>query len=288
MKRMIVVALSLVSTLMNAQVTDTLRMENPSFVEVISSPGSLSVTVDGTAQNPEFHYSNSVKADPDAEAVSNRLDFETPFTQKKTLSHWKLTLLYSEEAGVIGGIIGGKDLFGDAKMRQVSADLGIIGVRYYPGMKNNYISFGWHVGYSLTRRLDIGQRFMLKDGNLLLTDYPTGSTASGKSADIWRLRYSFPLQYTLVFGKRLSWRAATGTELHWNALNYLRSQYDLNGNHVTEYVDNSKPNPVSLDVMASLSYRGIGIRVRYCPIPAFSMPNGPEYRTWSIGFLVEY
>lgn len=288
MKRMIVWAFALVPVAMNAQVADTLTVENPSSVQVISSPGGLSVSVDGTAENPEFHYSNSVKTGPEPAEVSDRLNFETPFTRKRNLSHWKFTFLNSEECGAMEGILGGDDLFGDAKMRQVSGDFGIIGIRYYPGLKNHYVSLGWHVGLSSTQRLDGSQRFALKDGTLSLADYPAGVTEYGKTTDIWRFRYSVPLQYTFVFGKTLAWRVSAGAEMHFNLWNSTRSHYTLNGNHVIETIDNIKPNLVSLDLMTSLTYRGIGLRFRYCPTPAFSAPDGPAFRTWSVGFLVEY
>ena len=285
---MIVWALALLPAALNAQVADTLKVENPSSVQIVSSPGTLSVSIDGTAENPEFHYSASVKADTGAETDSDRLNFETPFTKKRNLSHWKLTLMNSEEVGLFDGVIGGEDLFGNAKMREMSCDLGIIGVRYYPGLKNHYLSFGWHVGYSMTQRVDGNLRFSQDNGCLSLAAYPAGATENGGSSTISRLRYSFPLQYTFVFGKNLSWRAAAGTELHWNLVNRIQSQYLMNGNHVTEYINNIKPNPVSLDLMASLTCKGLGLRFRYCPTPAFTAPNGPAYRTWSIGFLVEY
>ena len=143
MKRMILWAFALVPVALNAQVADTLYIENPSSVQVVSAPGALSVSVDGTAENPTYHYSNSVKAGSEIAPVSDKLNFETPFTKKKNLSHWKLTLINSEEAGMFGGVIGGGDLFGNAKVNEYSADFGILGVRYYPAMKNNYISFGW-------------------------------------------------------------------------------------------------------------------------------------------------
>ena len=288
MKRMIVWALALVPAALNAQVADTLKVENPSSVQIVSSPGTLSVSIDGTAEDPEFHYSASVKADPDAEAGSERLNFETPFTKKRNLSHWKLTLLNSEEAGLFAGVIGGEDLFGNAKMRETTCDFGIIGVRYYPGLNNHYVSLGWHIGYAMTQRVDSDLRFSQDNGKLTLAGYPAGATENGGSSVIWRFRYSFPLQYTFVFGKNLSWRAAAGTELHWNLESRLRSQYLLNGNHVIEYIKNIKPNPVSLDLMASLSYKGLGLRFRYSPTPVFTAPTGPAYRTWSVGFLVEY
>ena len=288
MKRMIVWALALVPTLLNAQVADTLHIENPSSVEVISSPGSLSVSVDGTAENPDFHYSNSVKTGPEAAEVSDQLNFETPFTKKRNISHWKLTLLNSEEAGLYGGIIGGEDLFGNAMRQEISADLGIIGLRYYPGLKNHYLSLGWHVGYSMTRLTDSGQRFLLNNGNLALTGFPANASEIGKTTEILRLRYSVPLQYTFVFGKTLAWRASAGAEMHFNIWNSTRSHYTLGGNHVIEHIDNIKPNLLSADLMASLTYRGIGVRLRYSPTPVFNMPKGPSYRTWSVGFLFEF
>ncbi|MBR5256491.1 MAG: hypothetical protein IKV62_06930 [Bacteroidales bacterium] len=288
MKRMILWAFALVPVALNAQVADTLYIENPSSVQVVSAPGALSVSVDGTAENPTFHYSNSVKAGSEIAPVSDKLNFETPFTKKKNLSHWKLTLINSEEAGMFGGVIGGGDLFGNAKVNEYSADFGILGVRYYPAMKNNYISFGWNVGYSITRLTGSGKRFSQMDGKLCLTDFPAGVSEFGNVTDILRYRYSFPLQYTCVFGKNLSWRASAGAELHWNYWGETKSNYVLNGNHIVERIDNIKVNPISVDLMGSLSYMGVGLRVRYSPTPAFRLPNGPAYRTWSVGFLFEF
>lgn len=288
MKRMIAWVLSLVPTLLNAQVADTLHIENPSSVDIISSPGSLSVIVEGTADNPAFHYSNSVKAESQATEVSDRLNFETPFTKKRNLSHWKLTLISSEEAGLVGGIIGGDDLFGNAKKREISADLGLLGIRYYPGLKNHYLSLGWHVGFSSTQVTNSGLRFLLDNGNLAVAGFPAGATDMGKNTEIWRFRFSIPLQYTFVFGNTLAWRASAGAEVHSNLLKYTRSQYTLDGNHVIERIDNIKPNLISADLIASLTYEGMGARFRYSPTPVFNMPKGPSYRTWSVGFLLEF
>ena len=287
MKRIFFWAIALIPAVAQAQVADTLRIENPSSVQVISSPGSLSVSIDGTADKPHFHYSNSVKAASEVEEVSDRLNFETPFTRKKNLSHWKIALLGMEEVGLFEGVLGGEDLFGNWKTRENSADLGIISLRYYPGLKNHYLSLGWTVGYAMTEIQNNEQHLSQTSGMLSWVDYPAGASKLGTST-IRRLRYSLPLQYTFVFGKNLSWRASAGAELHWNLVNHTRTHYHLNGNHVIELVDNIKPNLATVDLMTSLTWKGFGVRFRYSPTPAFTAPHGPEYRTWSVGFLVEY
>lgn len=294
MKRMIVMAVALLPIASFAQVKDTLVVENATSVQVISSPSSLSVKIDGTVEKPDFRYSASMAA-AEGESVrseslenADRMNLEFPFMKKRNLSHWKFTFFNSEEVGLFEGILGGEDLFGGAETRQISADLGIIGIRYYPGLRNHFVSLGWHVGYSSTQRVKGSQRFSMKDGNIVLTDYPAGVSNIGETTDIWRLRYSVPLQYTFVFGKTLSWRASAGIETHFNIWNYTRSHYTLNGTHVVETIDNIKPNLVSMDLMTSFSYRGFGLRFRYSPLPAFTAPNGPAFRTWSIGLLVEY
>jgi hypothetical protein len=131
------------------------------------------------------------------------------------------------------------------------------------------------------------QHLSQTSGMLSWVDYPAGASKLGTST-ILRLRYSLPLQYTFVFGKNLSWRASAGAELHWNLVNHTRTHYHLNGNHVIELVDNIKPNLATVDLMTSLTWKGFGVRFRYSPTPAFTAPHGPEYRTWSIGFLLEY
>ena len=286
MKRIIVWVLAMIPAVAQAQVADTLRIENPSSVQVISSPGSLSVSIDGTADKPDFHYSNSVKAASEVEEVSDRLNFETPFTRKKNLSHWKVAFLGMEEVGIFEGIRGGEDLFGNWKTRENSADFGVISLRYYPGLKNHYLSLGWTIGCALTE-INSNKKLSQTNGMLSWVDYPSGASKVGTST-IRRFRYSLPLQYTLVFGKNLSWRASAGAELHWNLVNDIRSHYQMNGNHVIELVDNIKPNLATVDLMTSISYKGFGLRFRYSPTPAFTAPHGPEYRTWSIGFLLEY
>lgn len=287
MKRIIVWVLTLIPAVAQAQEADTLRIENPSSVQVISSPGSLSVSIDGTADKPHFHYSNSVKAASEEEAVSDRLNFETPFTRKKNISHWKVAFFGMEEVGIFEGVLGGEDLFENWKTRESSADLGIISLRYYPGLKNHYLSLGWTIGYAMTEIHNNRQHLSQTNGMLSWVDFPSGAENLGTSI-IRRLRYSLPLEYTFVFGKNLSWKASAGAELHWNLFNHIRSHYQLNGNHVIELVDNIKPNPATVDLMTSLTWNGFGVRFRYSPTPAFSAPHGPEYRTWSIGFLLEY
>ena len=54
MKRMIVMAVALLPIASFAQVKDTLVVENATSVQVISSPSSLSVKIDGTVEKPDF------------------------------------------------------------------------------------------------------------------------------------------------------------------------------------------------------------------------------------------
>ena len=232
---------------------------------------------------PSFVHAQQGEPQP----VEERLSFDAPFFGDKVLSRWKVFVFSSDEVSY-GSAFGDPAYFGGLKVKDMVSDFGIIDIRYYPGKANQFLSLGWHVGSSMLSTQGNGQRFFQQDGRLVLSPYPERATMFGETTTLWRFRYSIPLQYSYIFGKNASWRASTGCELHWNLFNQTNSHWTIDGNHVRELIENVNPNLVSLDLMASLSYRGLGIRFRYSPLPVFKPENGPTYQTWNVGMLVEF
>ena len=222
------------------------------------------------------------------QVMSERLSFENPFFGEKVLSRWKFVFLDSEEVSLAGKVFADPGYFNGLKMEEMTCDFGIVGIRFYPGKGNQFLSLGWHVGYSLLSTTGNGQRFSQQDGRLILTPYPERCTLFGEKTTLWRFRYSVPVQYSYIFGKNASWRASAGAEVHWNLVNQTNSHWTIDGNHVRELIDNIRPNPVSVDLMASLTFKNFGLRFRYSPIPVFKSGYGPAYQTWNIGLLLEY
>lgn len=293
MKRMIAIAVALLPIASFAQVRDTLVVENATSVQVISSPSSLSVKIDGTAEKPDFRYSASMAAGEEETVRSesheraDRLDFDTPFTRKKVNPHWVVSFFPCEEVAW-GNVLGASDFFGSCPTDVFVGDIGLFDLRFYPGRGNHYLSTGFHFGFQ-NISVQGGNRFLSqKDGMICFADYPAGVTPIGKTSDLFLLRYSFPLQYSYVFGKNAGWRFSAGAELHGNLVNYLNFRYAQDGNEVSTMIQNIHPRRFTVDLMTSLSYRGLGLRLRYNPVPAFSSAHGPEFRTWCIGAIVEF
>ena len=219
--------------------------------------------------------------------VEERLSFDAPVFGEKVLSRWKIFVFASEEVSY-GSTFGDPAYFGGLKISDMIGDFGIVDIRYYPGRGNKFLSMGWHVGTSRLSAKGTGQRFFQQGNRIILTPYPDLATEIGESTTFWRFRYSIPFQYSYIFGRNASWRASAGCEVHWNLINQTNSHWTVDGNHVRELIENMHPNPVSLDLMASLSYSGLGLRFRYSPIPVFKPENGPAYQTWNVGMLVEF
>ena len=264
---------------------DTLIVKEPSSVRVISQGNSIDISIEGSADNPQFKYHHQVFAPSDASVMVTEQKedwvFNIPFTKevKKKKGPRKECRLHMFGLGGVTSI-GGPD--------NMSIDMGssfeILGptldVAYYP-FENSSVSFSFGMGcnwrnYKMTGRT----RFIrATDGTLTVGAYPEGADVNYSRIRIFS--WTIPVFINGDFSKNIGY--SLGPVLNYNTRGRLRTEYTLDGRKVVEKSYNIHQNRLTVDLMAHLEIASIGFYVKYTPTKILDTTYGPDFKGLSMG-----
>lgn len=104
----------------------------------------------------------------------------------------------------------------------------------------------------------------MENGVVGFTPYPEG--ASHLRSRIMIFSWQMPLLYRLKFGHENYCRFFAGPVVCFNAHSSIKTEYKLGGREYSVVTKNIGHRPVTVDLLAGFSYRGIGFFVRYSPM----------------------
>ena len=284
-------ALCGVAPVLSAQ--DTLTVNNPSKVTVISSPKSQQVEIVGSEEDANYYYSTSLEAGPNAvlrthERLSQGLDFSVPiFGDEKPVPgsrkpYGSVDLAISPGFGV--SFPGSIEDDAYSPMRQawgLDFTLGIIHADFHPwgGKSNLYLNFGLEDKSFKIR----GDKMYVKqdDGTLGFGDFPGTPKWSALRIFSWNLSAGYYQHIYKDFGIFVE------PVLNFNTGSRIKTKwYDANDKKVKEKVKFGKQNLITYELMGGIKIDDVKVYVKYNPGNLLEKGFGPDFATWSVGIIL--
>ena len=254
MKRILFVAMMLAATAAFAAENDTLIIEKPQRVTIITSDSLQSIRVKGKEGDSNFDYQNTIQL-----IDSNYVNTETynkslwdlmPFAKKKD-GEKRGTMEFSLIAS-LG--VGFTTAVGTAD--QVSIP--------------NYRMTGQH-------------RFVeLPDGQIVVTPYPQGSNPDFSRIKVLSLTVPFTYSY-YPYKKGLFRGFEVGPVLNFNVYSSIKTRYSINGEDQKDFTKGLHRNPVTVDLMLRLQMKHFGFYAKYSPCNVLETAYGPKFQSVSFG-----
>ena len=157
------------------------------------------------------------------------------------------------------------------------------------GKQNVSVSFGFNWrNYRMT-----GHNRFVKDGSGYLTvePYPAAVASSAEFSRIKVFSLYLPLRYTVNLSD--DWALSAGAILNFNTYASVETHYKEVTNfptldtkvtsRVQESIKKLHQRPVTVDFLAQLNWRGVGLYVKYSPCQVINPDWGPDFSSLSTG-----
>ncbi len=115
---------------------------------------------------------------------------------------------------------------------------------------------------------------------------------SVKKATLRTFGFDIPLDFTYTYG-RMDITLGVAAELNFlgrTKFKGIRAEDSVLEKHTTSGTryrsTNVKTNTATMNVHLMVTYSGLGLYAKYCPLPQFSEGYGPQFTTWTVGLLL--
>ena len=293
MKKLLILALSLLigglGCYANTLQDTIIVVKNPNQVTIEKTRNSMSVKVEGRADNPDYYYLQKMEVDSTAAVITEEKnadwDFTIPFIGKKKENRKSRMNLCVGGFGF--GLVNAIDAPDD-----MNVDMGasyelmwdnMLKLNYYVVPNTTSISMGFGMtwrNYRMTGRT----RFIQKGDNLLLGSYPEGAEIKFSRLKVFSLTVPFMINQSLGRNVVLS----VGPVINFNTHASLKTRYALNGEKVKEKSNDIHHSKMTIDLMAKLRFKSIGVYAKYSPSDVLNTDFGPKFRSFSTGITWFY
>ena len=260
-------------------------IEKPDQVSIKTVGDTMIVAVQGKEGNPDFNYVRQAVLAPDEVVVTKErradLDFHIPLMKsKKVRKNKNKIIMRGLGVGLVSALNAPKGMNVD-----MSGSFEFMGPTlewaYYPGASSTNLSIGVGVNWK-NYRMTGKTRFIKENGDLVLGSYPEGA-----KPDFSRIKvFSWTLPLFVNFSLDKNWHMTVGPVVNFNTYASLKTYYSLEGKSVKELDKDLRQTPITVDVMAVLNFRGIGVYAKYSPCKVMNTAYAPDFRGLSAGLTL--
>ena len=289
MKRILFLTLMAVATTAFAAENDTLVIEKPQRVTIITGDSLQSIREKGKEGDNSFDYQNTIQL-----IDSNYVNTETynkslwdlmPFGKKKDCEkrgNMQFALIASFSVGfttAVGAADGVNIPVGPSW--EFMWDIAQIQVRPWKE-RNHYFYTGFGLDWRNYRMTDQNRFVEQPDGQIVTTAYP-----QGRNADFSRLKVlslTVPFTYGFFPFKQGLFRGfEIGPVLNFNVYSSIKTRYRIDGEKQKDITKGLHRNPVTVDLMVKLQMKYFNIYAKYSPCNVLDTAYGPKFRSVSFG-----
>ena len=286
MKRLLFAAMMVTATTAFAAENDTLIIEKPQRVTIITNDSLQSIRVKGKEGDNHFDYQNTIQL-----IDSNYVSTETynkslwdlmPFGQKNEDDDDNTELVMSLAAGFCTAV-GTPDGISIPVGPSWEIDWTIAEFRYRLKEKmRHYLSVGFGLDWR-NYRMTNQHRFVKDDnGNISVEGYPNGSNPKFSRIKVLSLTVPFQYHYYLK-GNSFVKGFSFGPVLNFNTYSSIKTRYSVNGEKQKEFAKDLHKNPVTVDFMVKLRMKYFGFYAKYSPCNVLDTTYGPKFKSVSFG-----
>ena len=264
-------------------------VNNAKKVTIENNKNSMSVKIEGSADNPDYFYLQKMEVDSTAafiiEEKSADWDFTIPFVGKKDEDYKHRTQLCvgSFGFGMVNAINASDGMKVDmGASYELSLDH-LLKLNYYLIPYSTSVSMGFGMTWR-NYRMTGHTRFIKEGENLVLGNYPEGADIKFSRLKVYSL--TVPFMINQLVGKKTVF--SIGPVFNFNTHASLKTRYTLNGEKVKETDNKIHQNRMTIDFMAKLRLSSIGIYAKYSPSNVLNTEFGPEFRSFSAGITLFY
>lgn len=257
--------------------------------------GTLVVKVFGEENDsmPVFDYQTQ---NPRTAIFSSYGEGESKKTQTTVRSKW-LDKQKNKSGINMGGVylgfitpIGAPDNYNTDMSASIEIGFEPIQYRWYTHSGRQYFSVG--LGFNWRNFRMTGHDRFVKNpttGYIETSPYPEEASHTSSSR-IKVFSVNFPFRYTWRLGK--SWGIGVATILSVNPHASIESKYKIPDEGVTHRIKESendiKQQKVSVDFMAQVRWKGLGVYAKYSPCRVLNADYGPHFIPFSVGISLGY
>ena len=253
----------------------------------------VALTIKGTKDEPDytFNYEKQMKAGAVSKLTEHSIFGFDLFYSKKNKQNRKLL----SDALMTGGLSFGFVTTTGAP-EGLDVDMGssyeisweIFNVYKASRCGHHAVSAGFGLNWR-NFRLDGRQRFVKTPDGISLADYPAGADIDFSRIKVFSLY--LPLRYTVNLSD--DWALSAGAILNFNTYASVETHYKEVTNfptldtkvtsRVQESIKKLHQRPVTVDFLAQLNWRGVGLYVKYSPCQVINPDWGPDFSSLSTG-----
>ena len=289
MKRILFLTLMAAATNAFAAENDTLVIEKPQRVTIITGDSLQSIRVKGKEGNNSFDYQNTIQL-----IDSNYVSTETynkslwdlmPFGKKKDCEkrgNMQFALIASFSVGfttAVGAADGVNIPVGPSW--EFMWDIAQIQVRPWKE-RNHYFYTGFGLDWRNYRITDQNRFVEQPDGRIAVTPYPQGSNPDFSRIKVLSLTVPFTYGF-FPFKQGLFRGFEIGPVLNFNVYSSIKTRYSIDDEKQKDITKGLHRNPVTVDFMVKLQMKYFNIYAKYSPCNVLDTAYGPKFRSVSFG-----
>ena len=289
MKRILFLTLMAAATNAFAAENDTLVIEKPQRVTIITGDSLQSIRVKGKEGDNSFDYQNTIQL-----IDSNYVSTETynkslwdlmPFGKKKDCEkrgNMQFALIASFSVGfttAVGAADGVNIPVGPSW--EFMWDIAQIQVRPWKE-RNHYFYTGFGLDWRNYRMTDQNRFVEQPDGRIVTTPYPQGSNPDFSRIKVLSLTVPFTYGF-FPFKQGLFRGFEIGPVLNFNVYSSIKTRYSIDGEKQKDITKGLHRNPVTVDLMVKLQMKYFNIYAKYSPCNVLETAYGPKFRSVSFG-----
>ena len=289
MKRILFLTLMAAATTAFAAENDTLVIEKPQRVTIITGDSLQSIRVKGKEGDNSFDYQNTIQL-----IDSNYVSTETynkslwdlmPFGKKKDCEkrgNMQFALIASFSVGfttAVGAADGVNIPVGPSW--EFMWDIAQIQVRPWKE-RNHYFYTGFGLDWRNYRMTDQNRFVEQPDGRIVTTPYPQGSNPDFSRIKVLSLTVPFTYGF-FPFKQGLFRGFEIGPVLNFNVYSSIKTRYSIDGEKQKDITKGLHRNPVTVDLMVKLQMKYFNIYAKYSPCNVLDTAYGPKFRSVSFG-----
>ena len=287
MKTLIILAMGIwagsMSCLAQTSQDTTIVVNNAKKITIEKSRNSMAVKVEGTADNPDYFYSQTMEVDSSAAVITTEKnadwDFTIPFVNKKSSPrrYYMTESLTSIGIGMVNALHAPDDLNVDmGASYELSVD-NLLKFRYNL-LPTTSVSLGAGMSWR-NYRMTGHTRFVKEGNNIVLDNYTEGADIKFSRLKIFSI--TVPFMVNQAIGRKAV--LSLGPVVNINTYGSLKTRYVLNDEKIKEQSKNIRQNSATIDFMAKLRLGEIGVYAKYSPSDVLNSAFGPEFNSFSTG-----
>lgn len=264
---------------------DTLVVEKPRRVTVISGDSIQQILIEGKQGNDNYSYQSKIElVDSNYTSTSsiNSDDFRFSFGPQRKKdesriiegqSHWLMGI----------NTAPGMPREADIHMIESTELWWIVMDMMYQPWKNPHHKFSIGIGLDWrTWRMHADKRFWKgEDGQLNITDYPENAEPDFSRIKIFSINFPIRYHYNLGNGCALTF----GPVLSLNLKSSIKTKYKLDGGKHKDVQKDIHQNIFTVDLMGTIETPYFGLYYKYTPFNILKSSYGLRFHSFTMGLI---